>query len=390
MKLPHDDLAAGWAAARLPAAVLHLDHAACSRVSRAVLDVQTAHLRAEVEIGGYAAAAAAEPALLAGRIALGQLLGLGPDAIALTESAQAALASLLGSWRGLGPGSRVAVGRSEYGPSVAWLVDHGCVVLDLPTGGEDTAADGAVDLAALPAWFDRERPDLVVLTHLGSQRGLVQPAAAVVAAAHAAHVPVIVDVAQSLGHLRCDDLGADAYVATSRKWLAGPRGVGIVALAPAAQDRLALLAPALGPRWQPDGASTVDRLGSSEAHVAGRLGLAVAAVEHRAAGPARIRERLAALGVAAAGALAVAGWRPAPGQAGSAIVALAPPAGLDVAAVRAALMATHGVLTTCAGPERAPRDTLPALLRFSPHVEATEADLERAATALAAVTRSLR
>jgi pyridoxal 5-phosphate dependent beta-lyase len=386
VNLPFPDLAVSWSAARPQAAVLHLDHAACSRTTTAVLDAVTAHLRIETEIGAYQAEAAAEPALTAGRAAIGQLLGVGADDIAFTESAQAALDRVLSCWPGLVPGAPVAVTRSEYGPSVAWLVDHGARVLDLPA-----LPDGTVDLNALAAWLGRERPVLAVLTHLASQRGLVQPLAEIAAACREAGTDVIADCAQSLGHLRCDDLQADAYVATSRKWLAGPRGVGIVAVAPAAAQRLAFVAPSLGPRWQPTDESPVRRLGSYEAHIAGRVGLAVAAAEHLAAGPERIRARLAGLGDATATALGgTAGWTVAAGQGGTAIVSLTPPAGVDPAAVRRELIDRHAVITTYAGIERAPRDDTPPLLRVSPHVDTTEDDLAQVAAALDAATKAVR
>lgn len=384
MSLPYADIAATWAAARPRPAVRHLDHAACSRQSTAVLDAVITHLRLEAEVGAYSVEESAEPALAAGRTGLGRLLGLDADDIAFTESAQGALDRLLSCWPGLSPGTRVAVTRSEYGPSVAWLIDHDATVLDLPDRD-----DGTVDLDVLPEWLDRERPTLAVLTHLASQRGLVQPVAAVARHCRAAGVPVIVDAAQSLGHVRCDDIDADAWVATSRKWLAGPRGVGVIAVAPHAAARLELRAPSLSPRWRPTEESAVRRMGSDEGHIAGRVGLAVAVAEHLATGPERVRERLAALGSATAQILTVAGWRPATGQAGSAIVSMQPPVGVDPLPVRRILRADHAVLTAYAGPERAPRDDRPPLLRFSPHLDTTEEDLDAVAAALEASTRSV-
>ncbi|HEX7354691.1 MAG TPA: aminotransferase class V-fold PLP-dependent enzyme [Mycobacteriales bacterium] len=384
MSLPHADLAEAWAAARPDPSVRHLDHAACSRQSTAVLRAVVTHLRLEAEAGGYAVEEAAAPVIAAGRTGLARLLGLTADDVGFAESAQAALDRLLSCWPGLGPGTRVAVTRSEFGPTAAWLVDHGALVLDLPD--DET---GAVDLDALPAWLDRERPALAVLSHLASQRGLVQPVAQIARGCHEAGVPVVVDAAQSLGHLRCDDVDADAWVATSRKWLAGPRGVGVLALAPSLASRLELRAPARGPQWQPGDEPVAHRLESHEAHVAGRVGLAVAVAEHLAAGPARIRERLAALGSRAAEVLTVAGWQPAAGQGGSAIVSMVPPPGVDPFAVCRALRTVHALLTTYAGPDRAPRDHYPPLLRVSPHVDATEDDLAAAADALTEVTRAL-
>jgi pyridoxal 5-phosphate dependent beta-lyase len=44
-----------------------------------------------------------------------------------------------------------------------------------------------------------------------------------------AGVPLWVDAAQALGHVDTAR-GADAVYATSRKWLTGPRGVGLLAV----------------------------------------------------------------------------------------------------------------------------------------------------------------
>ena len=62
-------LADQWRAARPPVAGLHLDNAACSRQSFAVLDATARHARFEAEVGGYVAAEAAAPVLDAGRAA---------------------------------------------------------------------------------------------------------------------------------------------------------------------------------------------------------------------------------------------------------------------------------------------------------------------------------
>ena len=65
-----DSLARRWRAARPPVAGLHLDSAACSRQSLAVIDATAQHARNEAEVGGYVAAEAATPALDAGRVVL--------------------------------------------------------------------------------------------------------------------------------------------------------------------------------------------------------------------------------------------------------------------------------------------------------------------------------
>jgi hercynylcysteine S-oxide lyase len=58
-----------------------------------------------------------------------------------------------------------------------------------------------------------------------------------------------------------------------------------------------------------------------------------------------------------------------------AISALRPTDGQDVVAVRARLLAEHGILTTAGLPVRAPGDMTEPLLRISPQVDCSEESL---------------
>src|ERR1700687_1749861 len=109
-------LAQRWRAARPKVAGLHLDSAACSRQSFAVIDAATQHARHEAEVGGYVAAEAAAPALDAGRAAVGALTGLSGSDVVFTTGSNNALDLLLGSW----PDDRtLACLPGEYGPTLA-------------------------------------------------------------------------------------------------------------------------------------------------------------------------------------------------------------------------------------------------------------------------------
>ena len=66
-------LAERWRSTRPSAAGVHVDSAACSRQSFAVIDAAASHARHEAEVGGYVAAEAAAPVLNAGRAAAGVL-----------------------------------------------------------------------------------------------------------------------------------------------------------------------------------------------------------------------------------------------------------------------------------------------------------------------------
>ena len=375
--LPHDDLGTAWRDARPRQAGVHLDSAACSRQSTAVLDAVARHARHEAEIGGYVAEAAAAGLLQQGRSVLAGLVGMAAADVAFTESASAAVRTLVGRWR-LPAGARVGVLPGEYWHNLAALADAGLQPLVLPA--DDV---GRADLAGVEALLRRDPPDLVHVTLVASHRGVLQPGRELAALCRAAGVPLVLDVAQAVGQVDCD-LGADAVYGTSRKWLAGPRGVGFLVLRPSVSARLT---PVVGPELMDDGGADTDHARwyeSSDAHVAGRVGLVVATGEHLAAGPDRVRERLAALGRATRERLdGRGGWSVAePLDEPTAITTLRPPAGVDVRTTAVRLREQHGVVVTAAGRERAPAELTGPVLRISPHLDATAEQLDLLATAL--------
>lgn len=361
-----DSLAERWRAARPPAAVLHLDNAACSRQSLAALDAAARHALHESEVGGYVAADAAAPVLDAGRAAVAKLCGL-PDAadIVFATGSLNALDLLLRSWP---PDSRtLACLPGEYGPNLAVMAAHGFQVRPLPV-----LEDGrlAIDDAAFA--LQENPPDLVHVTPVASHRGTVQPLAMVAQLCRELGVPLVVDAAQALGQIDCA-VGADATYSSSRKWLAGPRGVGILAMRPELTARLT---------------RGVEQLGFGEANVAARVGFSVALGEHLAYGPENVRARLAEVGGIARSLLTdVDGWvvveevdEP------SAITTLAPVDGADPERVRDWLLTERRILTTFAGIARAPMELTEPVLRISPHVDTTVEELEVFAEALISAT----
>jgi hercynylcysteine S-oxide lyase len=369
-------LADSWRSARPKVAGLHLDSAACSRQSFAVIDATTQHARHEAEVGGYVAADAAEPALDAGRAAIGALTGMTGQDVVFTTGSNDALDLLLSSW----PGERtIACLPGEYGPNLATMAANQFDVRALPADSDGRLAvdDAARQLAADP-------PALVHLTPLASHRGLAQPLAALAEVCRDLGLPLVVDGAQALGHLDCA-VGAAAVYSSSRKWMAGPRGVGMLAIRPELAQRLKPRLPP--PEWELP-LTVMQRLGLGEANIAARVGYSVALGEHLAAGPEQIRGRLAQLGRMTKAALAdVTGWRVVePLDEPTAITTLEPVSGADPEKVRAWLIAERGIVTTYAEVQRAPFEMTTPVLRASPHVDSTAEDLEQFAEALATAT----
>jgi hercynylcysteine S-oxide lyase len=363
----------GYTARRPPSDVLHLDSAAAGRSSVATLAAATAHALREAQTGAHVAQDHAAPILDRLRADVGMLVGLPADSVAFTESASTARRALLDAWV-LGPGSRIAVVASEWGPNLEAFAD---MLLD-PVF-VDVDGEGVLDLEALEQRLADDPPDAVHLTHVASHRGLVQPVAAAAALCRDAGVPLWVDAAQALGHVD-SACGADAVYGTSRKWLAGPRGVGFLAVAEPAWAHLGAHHWAMTGEDRPEPAY----LESHEAHVAGRLGLANAVTEFLADDPQAVFARLAEVGQQTRAALAdVPGWEIAGDPtAPTAITALRPIDGQDVAATRARLLTEHRILTTAGAVVRAPREMRGPLLRVSPHVDCDAAALEALRRAL--------
>ncbi|GAB3666340.1 ergothioneine biosynthesis PLP-dependent enzyme EgtE [Nocardioides korecus] len=365
-----------WAEARPSTDAVHLDSASAGRSSRAVLEAVAAHALLEATDGGYVAAEVHAPAVEQARSDVAVLLGTDPAGVAFVESATRALDVLLECWP-LPPGARVGVAPSAWEPNVESLRHRGLVPELLPVDGV-----GVVDLEGLARRLALDPPHLVLVDQAAAHRGLVQPVVDVAALGRAHGVPVWVDAAQSLGHLDAVT-GADAVLATSRKWLAGPRGVGVLAVAP--EHRAALRVKRLAKHADAD---VVRRLESDEAHVAGRVGLGVAVRELHDLGPHRVRDRLREVGARVReAALDLPGWRAdRPEAPAGATTTLLPTRGQDVGVERERLLREHRVVTTVCLPWRAPVDmaaTGPGL-RLSPHVDLTDEALLTVCRALAA------
>lgn len=371
-------LADRWRDCRPLVAGLHFDSAACSRQSDAAIEAALAHTRHEAEVGGYVAAEAAEPVIEAGRAAVAVLTGHRAADVVFTTGSEDALNRLLGSW----PGRRtLACLPGEFGPNLTVMAANDFQVQLLPVG-----EDGRLLVDRAAAVLDAELPALVHLTALASHRGTAQPLGEMAQLCRDRGIPLVVDAAQALGHLDCN-VGADVVYSSSRKWLAGPRGVGVLAVAPALADRLQHRLGA--PEWL-GAVAPLRAFELGEANIAARVGFAVAVGEHLAQGPASIRARLAEVGRLTRSALdGVAGWRVVePYDEPTAITTLVPPVGVVPAAVRARLIAEYNTVTTAAEVARAPLELRGPVLRCSPHVDAGGADLEAFAGALEAVTRA--
>ncbi len=219
------------------AEVLHFNNAGASLMPRPVLDALIGHLQLEARIGGYEAAARAAAEVDHVYDALARLLNARPDEIAFVENATRAWDMAFYSMR-FCRGDRILTGTAEYASNyIAFLQvasRTGAVVEAVPND-----AHGQISLPALRRAIDG-RVKLIALTHVPTNGGLVNPAAAVGRVAREAGIPYLLDACQSIGQMPVDveAIGCDMLSGTGRKYLRGPRATGFLYVSRALLDRL--------------------------------------------------------------------------------------------------------------------------------------------------------
>ena len=228
---------------------IHLNNAGAALLSEITVDVMTAHLRREAEMGGYEAAAAAAADIAATYDALAALVGGRPDEIALFDNATRAWDAAFSAVP-LRPGDRILTGRAEYGSNVLAYLQAarrtGAEVVVVP---DDES--GQLDVGAL-AELVNEPTRLIGISHVPTGSGLINPAAEVGRVAREAGVLFLLDATQSVGQFPVDvhALGCDLLTGTGRKFLRGPRGTGFLWVRAEALDRLEPAVAELGSaRW---------------------------------------------------------------------------------------------------------------------------------------------
>ena len=210
--------------------VAHLLASGSGLMPTPVTSAIVGHLELEQSIGGYEAHAERSESLNSVYDSVAKLLNASPEEIALVENATVAWCQAFYALP-LKNGDKVLTCEAEYAANyVAFLhraKRDGIIIDVIPS--TDT---GEIDLAIMEDMID-EHVQLIAITWIPTNGGLVNPAAAVGEIAQRHNIPYLLDACQAIGQMPVDvkSLQCDFLSATGRKFLRGPRGIGFLYVA---------------------------------------------------------------------------------------------------------------------------------------------------------------
>ena len=209
-----------------------LDSGATAQKPQVVIDAVSrfyAQDNSNVHRGVYDLAERATAAFEGARKKIARYIGADPREVIFTRGTTEGV-NLVAQTYGrvhVGPGDEILVtGMEHHSNIVPWQMlaaEKGAKLVVVPVDDR-----GEVHLAD----FERligPRTRMVAVTHVSNVLGTVNPVKEIVRIAHARGVPVLVDGAQALPHMKVDvrDLDADFYVFSGHKMF-GPTGIGVL------------------------------------------------------------------------------------------------------------------------------------------------------------------
>ena len=209
--------------------LVYLDNAATTQKPQAVIDTLSdyyAHLNANIHRGAHHLAAVATDRYEAVRRQVQQFIGArSHEEIVFTRGTTESINLVASSFARRffqGDDEVIVSGMEHHSNIVPWQL-AGARLRPIPFSD-----DGVLDLDAYSRLFNG-KTRLVAVTHVSNTLGTVNPVAEIVRMAHAHNVPVLVDGAQAISHLKVDvqALGCDFYCFSGHKMYA-PMGVGVM------------------------------------------------------------------------------------------------------------------------------------------------------------------
>lgn len=212
-------------------------------LSDAVVDAMRRRIELETWEGPVARTAMDDKAATTARLRelTARMMNADVDEIALTGNTTEGV-NIAVNGVGLKPGDRVVTTTAEHAGGLIpayWARERRGAEVSLVAVDPDDG-HGAILERFDQALDDRAR--MVILSEITYSTGQLLPLRQITEMAHARGATVIVDGAQTAGHVPIDvrGLGIDAYAVPSHKWLCGPDGIGMLYVR---RDRIADLDP---------------------------------------------------------------------------------------------------------------------------------------------------
>jgi selenocysteine lyase/cysteine desulfurase len=214
--------------------VIHLNNAGAGLMPAAVTRAVQGHIQLEAETGGYEAAALREAAIREVYVQAGKLLNCKASNIAFGSSATDAYTRALSSIP-FRQGDVVLTDTDDFiSNQIQFLSCQKRFGIRIEY--INNAPGGGVDPEDLERKLHLLRPRLLAITHIPTNSGLVQPVKEIgtiyarYEKAHSGQTWYILDACQSIGQMKLDvqELQCDFLSATTRKFLRGPRGTGLL------------------------------------------------------------------------------------------------------------------------------------------------------------------
>ncbi len=230
--------------------LVYLDSAATSQKPQVVLDALATYYattNANVHRGVHLLSEQATAAYEGARARIQRFLGAArPEEIVFVRGTTEAINLVAHSYgrRAVGPGDEIVVTALEHHSNIVpWQML--CEEREASLQVVPIDDDGQIGLEAYERLLGA-RTRLVAIAHVSNALGTILPVKRMIELAHAWDVPVLVDGAQAVPHLRVDvrDLDCDFYVFSGHK-LFGPTGIGVLY---GKAERLAQMPP-----WQGGG-----------------------------------------------------------------------------------------------------------------------------------------
>jgi cysteine desulfurase/selenocysteine lyase len=359
--------------------VIHFNNAGGSLPPRAVVDAVTGYIQREALAGAYEQAVIDAALIDRYRPASASLINADPSEVAFAYNDTLAFSNTF--WGLVATGaiprdSAILVDRAVYVSHYLALL-QARQLLNVTIKIIESGSDGVLSLDSLEGLLD-ERVSFVQLTHIGTQRGVINPVGEAGALIRSSSNAIYsLDACQSVGQIPIDvrHIDCDVMTATGRKYLRAPRGTGFAYVSSRLIDRVD--PPGIDGHsafWRDDDSYELlpdaGRLESFEVNMATKVGLGVAIDYALSWGVEAIAERIGSLATELRERLSGAGYEVLDGgEAGSGIVTFR--STTESPEATQAWLSTRGINTNVALTQSARLDMdqrgIPAAVRASVH-----------------------